>query len=297
MPRRRLKSGRGRSHSDDRRKGDTVIAWLRTIDEDPRTERVIMFLIIINAVILGLETNKNVMASHGWLLEILDHVILAVFVIEILARMLVHRGAFFRDPWSVFDFIVIGISLAPATESFTVLRALRILRALRLISAVPTLRRVVAGLLASLPGMGAIVFLIGLIYYVFAVLGTKLFGADNPNLFGTLGDSLWTLFTVMTLEGWTNDVAKPVMEKHPYAWVFLVLFIVVTTFMVLNLFIGVVVNAMQTEALKAEAAEREAEREMIQEEAAPILAEVKGLRKEVAELRAELAGRGARAGG
>ena len=274
-----------------------MIAWLRTIDEDPRTERVIMFLIIINAVILGLETNKNVMASHGWLLEILDHVILAVFVIEILARMLVHRGAFFRDPWSVFDFIVIGISLAPATESFTVLRALRILRALRLISAVPTLRRVVAGLLASLPGMGAIVFLIGLIYYVFAVLGTKLFGADNPNLFGTLGDSLWTLFTVMTLEGWTNDVAKPVMEKHPYAWVFLVLFIVVTTFMVLNLFIGVVVNAMQTEALKAEAAEREAEREMIQEEAAPILAEVKGLRKEVAELRAELAGRGARAGG
>jgi voltage-gated sodium channel len=162
---------------------------------------------------------------------------------------------------------------------------------------VPTLRRVVAGLLASLPGMGAIVFLIGLIYYVFAVLGTKLFGPDNPNLFGTLGDSLWTLFTVMTLEGWTNDVAKPVMEKHPYAWVFLVLFIIVTTFMVLNLFIGVVVNAMQTEALKAEAAEREAEREMIQEEAAPILAEVKGLRKEVAELRAELAGRGARAGG
>jgi voltage-gated sodium channel len=297
MPRRRLKSGRGRSHSGDRRKGDTVIAWLRTIDDNPRTERVIMFLIIINAVILGLETNKNVMASHGWLLEILDHVILAVFVIEILARMLVHRAAFFRDPWSVFDFIVIGISLAPATESFTVLRALRILRALRLISAVPTLRRVVAGLLASLPGMGAIVFLIGLIYYVFAVLGTKLFGPDNPNLFGTLGDSLWTLFTVMTLEGWTNDVAKPVMEKHPYAWVFLLLFIVVTTFMVLNLFIGVVVNAMQTEALKAEAAEREAEREMIQEEAAPILAEVKGLRKEVAELRAELAGRGARAGG
>ena len=274
-----------------------MIAWLRTIDEDPRTERVIMFLIIINAVILGLETNKNVMASHGWLLEILDHVILAVFVIEILARMLVHRGAFFRDPWSVFDFIVIGISLAPATESFTVLRALRILRALRLISAVPTLRRVVAGLLASLPGMGAIVFLIGLIYYVFAVLGTKLFGPDNPNLFGTLGDSLWTLFTVMTLEGWTNDVAKPVMEKHPYAWVFLVLFIVVTTFMVLNLFIGVVVNAMQEEAVKADAAEREVEREMIQQEAAPILAEVKGLRKEVAELRAELAGRGARAGG
>jgi voltage-gated sodium channel len=140
------------------------------------------------------------------------------------------------------------------------------------------------------------VLLIGLIYYVFAVMATKMFGEDNPNLFGTLGDSLWTLFTVMTLEGWTNDVAKPVMENHPHGWLFFVIFIVVTTFMVLNLFIGVVVNAMQAEAVKAEAAERESEREMIQEEAAPILAEVKGLRREVSELRAEIAGRGAGSG-
>jgi voltage-gated sodium channel len=132
---------------------------------------------------------------------------------------------------------------------------------------------------------------------VFAVMGTKLFGEDNPNLFGTLGHSLWTLFTVMTLEGWTNDVAKPVMEKHPAAWVFFVIFIVVTTFMVLNLFIGVVVNAMQEEASKEIAGEREVEREIIQEEAAPILAEVKSLRTEVAELRDELAGRRAKTGG
>ena len=128
------------------------------------------------------------------------------------------------------------------------LRALRILRVLRLITAVPTLKRVVAGLLASLPGMGSIVLLIGLIYYVFAVMATKLFGDDIPGLFGTLGHSLFTLFTVMTLEGWTDGVAKPVMEKHPAAWVFFITFIVVTTFMVLNLFIGVVVNAMQAEA-------------------------------------------------
>jgi voltage-gated sodium channel len=135
------------------------------------------------------------------------------------------------------------------------------------------------------------VFLIALLYYVFAVMATQLFGEDFPHLFGNLGDSLFTLFTVMTLEGWTNDVAKPVMEKYPYAWVFFVTYIVVTTFMVLNLFIGVVVNAMQEEASKADAAERKAEREMIQEEAAPILAEVKNLRAEVAALRTELAGR------
>jgi voltage-gated sodium channel len=270
---------------------------LRTIVEDPRTERVIMLLIIINAVILGLETNKSVMATSGRLLEILDHVILGVFVVEIAARIIVHRWAFFRDPWSVFDFLVIGIALVPATETFTVLRALRILRVLRLITAVPTLKRVVAGLLASLPGMGSIVFLIGLLYYVFAVMGCKLFGNSNPELFGSLGSSLFTLFTVMTLEGWVDGVTKPVMEHHPYGWIFFFTFIVVTTFMVLNLFIGVVVNAMQAEAVKADAAEREAEREMIQEEAAPILTEVKRLRAEVAELRSELAGRGAKAGG
>ena len=273
-----------------------MLAWLTTVVNDPRTERVIMSLIVVNAVILGLETSNTIMASYGWLLEILDHIILAVFVVEIAARVIVHRVAFFRDPWSVFDFIVIGIALVPATETFSVLRSLRVLRVLRLITGVPTLRRVVAGLLAALPGMGSIVFLIGLIYYVFAIMATKLFGGDNPNLFGTLGDSLFTLFTVMTLEGWTNDVARPVMQNHPYAWVFFVVYIVITTFMVLNLFIGVVVNAMQEEASKADAEEREVEREMIQEEAAPILAAVKSLRTEVAELRAELAGRRASCG-
>jgi voltage-gated sodium channel len=271
--------------------------WLARIVVDPRTERAVMSLIFINAVILGLETSKSVMASFGRLLEILDHVILAVFVVEIAARMVVHRLAFFRDPWSVFDFLVVGIALVPATETFSVLRALRILRVLRLITAIPTLKRVVAGLLASLPGMTSIVFLIALLYYVFAVMGTKLFGESNPELFGSLGSALFTLFTVMTLEGWVDGVTKPIMENHPYAWLFFFTYIVVTTFMVLNLFIGVVVNAMQAEATKAEAAEREAEREMIQEEAAPILAEVKRLREEVAELRAELARPMSKAGG
>jgi voltage-gated sodium channel len=268
-----------------------MLAWLTKIVEDARTERVIMSLIIINAVILGLETSKSAMAAFGPVLEVLDQLILAVFVVEIAARIAVHRVAFFRDPWSVFDFLVIGIALVPATDTFSVLRALRVLRVLRLITGIPTLKRVVAGLLAALPGMGSIVLLIGLIYYVFAVMATKLFGDTNPALFGTLGETLFTLFTVMTLEGWVDGVTKPVMEHHPHAWLFFVVFIVFTTFMVLNLFIGVVVNAMQAEATKAEAAEREAEREMIHEEAGPILAEVKSLRDEVAALRGEIAGR------
>ncbi|MGH6769773.1 MAG: ion transporter [Xanthobacteraceae bacterium] len=269
--------------------------WLKRTMADPRTERVVMGLIIVNAVILGLETSKTVMASYGRALEILDHIILAIFVLELTARILVHRWAFFRDPWSLFDFIVVAIALVPATETFSVLRALRVLRVLRLITTMPALKRVVAGLLAALPGMGSIVLLIGLIYYVFAVMATKLFADDKPELFGTLGESLFTLFTVMTLEGWV-EVVRSLMEKHSWAWVFFITFIVVTTFMVLNLFIGVVVNAMQAEAVKGEAAEREAEREIVHEEAAPILAEVKRLREELAHMRKDM-GRMAGAGG
>jgi voltage-gated sodium channel len=265
--------------------------WLRKVVLDPRTERFIMVVIIANAVVLGLETSKTVMASYGRILEILDHIMLGIFVVELTARIIVHRWAFFRDPWSIFDFIVVGIALVPTTENFSVLRALRVLRVLRLITALPSLKRVVAGLLAALPGMGSIVLLIGLIYYVFAVMATKMFGDAKPELFGTLGDSLFTLFTVMTLEGWVDGVVKPIMEKFPRAWIFFVTFIVVTTFMVLNLFIGVVVNAMQREHEKAEKLELEHEREIVHEEAAPILTEVRSLKAEVAELRKALSGK------
>ncbi len=268
--------------------GAPVNTWLGNLLADPRTERAVMTLIIVNAIILGLETSPPVMARFGPTLELVDHIILGIFVIELAARILVHRLAFFRDPWSLFDFIVVAIALVPASETLSVLRALRVLRVLRLITAVPALRRVVEGLLAALPGMGSIALLIGLIYYVFAVMATKMYGQDFPALFGSLGNSLFTLFTVMTLEGWVEGVVKPIMEKFPHAWIFFIIFIVFTTFMVLNLFIGVVVNAMQAEAEKAFETERAAERVMMHEETAPVLAEVRRLRDEVAALHAEI---------
>jgi voltage-gated sodium channel len=267
-----------------------VLAKLKTIVDDPRTDRVIMVLIIINAITLGLQTSKTVMSVCGPFLEAFDDVMVWIFVVEVTARIVVHRTAFFRDPWSVFDLVVVAIAVVPASESFTVLRALRILRALRLITAVPTLKAVVGGLLAALPGMASIVLLIMLLYYVFAVIGVKLYGAEFPELFGTIGRSFFTLFTVMTLEGWV-EVVKSMLPKFPYAWAFFVTFIVTTTFMVLNLFIGVVVNAMQREHEKEFQQELAAERDIVKEEAAPILAEVKALRAEVAELRKAM-GRG-----
>jgi voltage-gated sodium channel len=139
--------------------------------------------------------------------------------------------------------------------------------------------------------MGSIVLLIGLVYYVCAVMAVNLFGADFPALFGTLGASLFTLFTIMTLEGWVDGVVKPISEKFPYAWLFFIPFIIGTTFTVLNLFIGIIVNAMQEEHAKAEAAERDAEREIVHVETAPLLKEIKLMRQELTAVRAALAER------
>jgi voltage-gated sodium channel len=262
--------------------------WLRRIVVDPRTERFIIALIMFNAFTLGLETSETVTAQWGFLLHAIDQTVLAIFVLELATRIAVQRLSFFKDGWNLFDFFVVGISLAPTTEAFTVLRALRVLRLLRLITIVPSLRRVVGGLIAALPGMGSILMLIGLIYYVCAVMAVNLFGQDFPNLFGTLGASLFTLFTIMTLEGWVDGVVRPVMEKYPYAWLFFIPFIVGTTFTILNLFIGLIVNAMQAEHEREQAAEREAERAVLEEETAPLMAEIKSLRAEVEALRAAI---------
>jgi voltage-gated sodium channel len=274
-----------------------VIERLRTVLADPRTEWVVLALILVNAVILGLETSPTVMNAFGPALMFLDAAILTIFVIEIAARMAVHRLAFFRDPWSVFDFLVVGIALVPATENLSVLRALRVLRVLRLITVVPALRRVVGGLILSLPGMGSIALLLLLVFYVFAVMATQLYGREFPELFGNLGRSAFTLFAVMTLETWVDGVVKPVMEKYPYAWLFFIPYILITTFAVLNLFIAVIVNAMQTEH---EAARKEEERQFAEEQRKlgkisateeDVLAELRALRAEVKALGAAVKGK------
>lgn len=272
----------------------SVTKWLQTILENPRTEWFITALIVVNAITLGLETSQTAMAAAGPVLIALDHLILSVFVVEIAARIVVHRLAFFRDPWSLFDFFVVAVALAPSTGNLSVLRALRILRVLRLITVVPSLRRVVGGLIAALPGMGSIVALLVLLYYVFSVMATKLFGQSFPEWFGSIGASAYSLFQIMTLESWSMGIVRPVMEQYPYAWAFFVPYIIVTTFAVLNLFIGVVVNAMQAEHEKVVAEEREAEREMLHQETGPIVAELQMLRAEIVELKRQLSGARAR---
>ncbi len=215
--------------------------------EAPHAQSLIIALILVNAVILGLETSPAVMANWGGLLMRLDQAILAVFVIELVIRLFAHGWRFFRDPWSVFDFIVIAIALLPATGPFAVLRALRVLRVLRLLTMVPNMRRVVGGLLAAIPGLASVFGILSIIFYVASVIATKLFGAQFPEWFGSLGSSAYTLFQVMTLESWSMGIARPVIEAFPQAWIFFVLFILISTFTMLNLFIAVIVNAIQAE--------------------------------------------------
>jgi voltage-gated sodium channel len=209
-------------------------------------QATIIGLILVNAVILGLETWPAAMAAAGGLLKTLDAIILAVFVVEIALRIYVHRAAFWRDPWSLFDFTVVGIALIPAAGPFAVLRALRVLRVLRLLTLVPSMRRVVGALLAAIPGLGSIALVLAIIFYVFGVIGTNLFADTHPQWFGSLGRTLYTLFQVMTLESWSMGIARPVMADYPYAWLFFVTFILVATFTMLNLFIAIIVNAMQS---------------------------------------------------
>ncbi|GLK81699.1 ion transporter [Methylopila turkensis] len=255
---------------------------LTRLVEHPVTERVVLALVIVNAITLGLETSPSVMARFGPALVALDQAILAVFVVELALRLVARRAAFFRDPWSVFDLVVVGIALLPASGPFQVVRALRVLRVFRLITRIPSLRRVVGALVGALPGMSSIVLLLLLVLYVFAVMATQLFGADMPDRFGTLGLSLLTLFQLVTLDGWSGEVVRPLLETHPYSWIFFILFILVSSFTVFNLFIGVVVNAMQAEH-EAERIEKTGRPPASLEE---VLAEVKKLRAEVAALKA-----------
>lgn len=218
---------------------------LAAILDRPLIRNGILGVILFNAVLLGLETSDQVMATWGSVIHLLDTACLAIFVIELLAKIVAHGRNFFRDGWNLFDTAIVGIALAPAAQSFSVLRALRVLRVLRVLSAAPRLRRVVEGFVNALPGMGSVFLLMAIIFYIGAVMATKLFGPAFPEWFGTLGRSGYSLFQIMTLESWSMGIVRPVMETYPYAWAFFVPFIMVTTFAVVNLLVGLVVNSMQ----------------------------------------------------
>jgi len=223
----------------------TTRAKLALWIESPLIRNAIISVILINAVILGLETSQTVVAQYGGLLSVLDRLCLGIFVVELSLKLIAFGPRFFRNGWNLFDFAIVAASLAPNTQALSVLRALRIMRVLRVISVAPRLRRVVEGFVQALPGMGSVFLLMGIIFYIGAVIATKLFAESFPDWFGSLGLSAYTLFQIMTLESWSMGIVRPVMETYPFAWAFFLPFILVTTFAVVNLLVGLIVNSMQ----------------------------------------------------
>ncbi|MEX0278028.1 MAG: ion transporter [Ruegeria sp.] len=256
-------------------------------------QNAILGVIILNAVTLGLSTSEVVQAHVGDLLAVFDRVVLGIFVIELLIKFYAYRLRFFTNAWNVFDLIVVGLGLLPDRDGLSALRGLRVIRAMRLLSVIPQMRAVVQALLDALPGMGAVIIMISIVFYVFAVMATLMYGPGFDEWFGTLGRSLYSLFQIMTLESWSMGIVRPVMEEYPTAWAFFVPFIVITAFSVLNLFIGLLVNTMQSAVEDESELEFEKLRELVRTETdvvdEHVLAlheELRALRKEVAELKA-----------
>lgn len=244
----------------------------------PIVGRAILAVIVFNAIILGLETSDVVMQKAGRLILTLDSLCLAIFSAEIAAKLFAQGRQFFRKGWNLFDFIIVSVAFIPSGQGLSVLRALRILRVLRVISVAPSLRRVVEGFVTALPGMGSVFVLMGIIFYIGAVMTTKLFGAAFPEWFGTIGRSGYSLFQIMTLESWSMGIVRPVMEIFPYAWIFFLPFILVTTFAVVNLLVGLIVNSMQDAHHQEDIAATDAHRDEVMAKLEAIEARLKDLK-------------------
>ena len=249
----------------------------------------ITLIIVANAITLGLATYQGLDANLLRAFVYFDQVVITIFIIEISLKLIAYGWGFFKRGWNVFDLIIVGIVLVPGAAGFAVLRALRVLRILRLVSIVPMMRRIVEALFQAIPGMGAILAVLALMVYVGAVMATTLYGATNPDLFGSLPVSALTLFQVMTMDGWRGEILQPVMEAgHPYAWVFFLVFIVLASFAVLNLFIALIVEALNDDAeeMLEEATEDIREGQMsAQEERAELSDMMALMRSEIAELK------------
>lgn len=260
--------------------------------ESPKVINFIAGLIILNAITLGLETDGDIVESYGPLLHFVDLTILCVFVVEISLKLYAYRLSFFRAGWNVFDFLIVAIALAPAAGAFSVLRALRIFRMLRLLSIVPSMRRVITALFNAFPGMLSILGIMMIVFYISAVMATTIFGShpdpEMQDLFGSIGQTMYTLFQVMTLEDWP-DVANPTIALFPWAWVFFVSFIVITSFAVLNLFVGIIVDAM--DIIHDFEEEGKGVKDLVHKESEDIRDDIDSLRRDMAEIKSLLTAR------
>lgn len=254
-----------------------MIELLRRLTEAPSFERFVVFVIILNGVIVGLETRPDLMATWGGAFEWANHGILAIFILEAGLKMIAlwpRPQRYFANGWNVFDFGVIVLSLLPASGEFaTVARLIRLLRVLRLVTAMPKLRLMVATLVRCIPGMGHVLSLMAILFYVYGIAGVHLYGAHDPEHWGSLSRALLTLFQIATLEAWT-DLMKNAMTLHPLHWIYFVSFVLLGTFVVVNLFVAVVINSLE-----------ESHREVAEAEAAELQRDAPAVARQMADIR------------
>ncbi len=259
--------------------------FLRGFLESAWFQNFITIIIILNSILIGLETYPEIVREYDILIDIFDMIILVLFTIEIALKLLIYRGRFFTSGWNVFDFFIIAISILPAAGSFTVFRALRIVRTLRLFKSLPKLRLIIESLLHSIPSIGWIAVLLGIVYYIYAVVGYNLFSVTYPEYFGSLGKSFFTLFQIMTLESWSSAIARPIMAGVPYAAIYFVTFILIATYTTLNVFIAIVVNTMNQMTLAGLHEEEEHMKEFVKQENLKLHKKLDALQKEIKNLK------------
>ncbi|MCM2255134.1 MAG: ion transporter [Vicinamibacteria bacterium] len=234
-----------------------MIDACRRLADNPRFQRAILGVIVANAALIGFETSPALWERHGDLFHALNFAIQAIFVFEIVVRLLAHVPGihrFFTDGWNVFDFTIVAVSLLPmAGPLANVARLARLLRALRLVSALPELRLLVSTMLRSLPSLGNVLLLLSLILYVYAVIGVTLFAKVDAENWGSLGMAFLTLFEMLTLEGWV-ELMNASAVATPWAWVYYVSFVVMAVFVVVNLFIAIVINNLESAKREEQAA-------------------------------------------
>lgn len=225
-----------------------MLKTLQRLTESKPFQTFIVITILANAAIIGMETYPAMQEKWGTLLHWGDRICLSIFVIEILLKLLACGSQpqnYFKNAWNVFDFVIVAAAFMPGLQNqTTILRLIRLLRVLRLLSTLPGLQIMVTALLHSIPRIAQMALLSSLLFYIYAVIGTTLFAEHDPKHWGTLHISLLSLFRTLTLEDWT-DLMYTGMELYPGAWVFFVSFVLLATFVIFNMLIGIILNSME----------------------------------------------------
>ncbi len=251
---------------------------IQQIIEHKFFQNFILCVIIFNAAIMGVGVEYPNLHN---ITNCLDEICIVIFVVEIVLRIFVYRLDFVKSAWNIFDFIIVAVCLLPSNSVFSATRLFRTVRVLRLVTVIPKMRLVSLSLVRAIPAMVGIGVLLIIVFYIYAIITTELYAKDFPQWFGGLGESLYSLFQIMTFESWSMGIVRPVMEVHPNAWVVFVSFILIAGYIILNLAIAVIIDSVN-EIKETESEERsDADKE-------EILAHIAQLNTEIADLKSML---------